>query len=113
MASLMLTVPSSHLAPDSLPRTPNPPPEPVVQVLPMRITNEGYWDAVAFCESSGHWDLNVGLYDGGLQFLPSTWTAFKPDGYPDYAYQATREQQIHVAELTQAGSANDPWPNCP
>lgn len=112
MASLMLVQPHPHLDNyDPLPNTPQPPAVEVEVSAP--VVQTSYWDAVAECESSGRWDLNEGLFDGGLQFLPSTWDAFKPDGFPDYAYQATREQQIAVAELTQAGSASDPWPNCP
>lgn len=93
------------------------------------------WDDLADCES-GNW-LNGGtsfeegsarwywgrpgtevppwgttIHHGGLQFLPSTWVAFKPDGYPAYAYDATREQQIVVAERVLAAQTFRAWPVC-
>lgn len=72
------------------------------------------WDAVAGCESGGRWDYNGSSgYDGGLQFDPGTWADNKFSGYPDYAYQATREQQIAVAEKVLSESTwAQQWPAC-
>src|SRR4051794_26989859 len=51
------------------------------------------WDAVAKCESGGNWHINTGNgFYGGLQFTPSTWAAFKPNGAPSRADLASREQ---------------------
>lgn len=86
-------------------------PEPVVAAAPA-VSSGSIWDAIAQCESSGQWDLNVGMYDGGLQFHPDTWSAYAPSDYPAYAYQATREQQIYVAELVLAVQGWDAWPVC-
>jgi Transglycosylase-like domain len=69
------------------------------------------WDRLADCESDGQWHINS-RFDGGLQFLPSTWTANKPAGYPAFAYQASREQQIHVAQIVQARYGWGQWPTC-
>src|SRR6478672_6841878 len=33
------------------------------------------WNSVAQCESSGNWSIHTGVFEGGLQFLPSTWLA--------------------------------------
>ncbi|MGH0053625.1 MAG: transglycosylase family protein, partial [Sphaerochaetaceae bacterium] len=36
----------------------------------------------------------------------------KPEGYPEAAYQATREQQILVGERVQAAQGWKAWPAC-
>ena len=58
------------------------------------------WDALAQCESGGNWSTNTGNgYTGGLQFSSSTWAAYGGTGS---AADASREQQIAVAEQIQA-----------
>ena len=76
------------------------------------ITYSADWAAVAMCESTQRWHLNVGLFDGGLQFLPSTWWGFGGGEYAQYAYQATRRQQIDIAERVLAVQGPNAWPNC-
>ena len=71
------------------------------------------WDRLAECESNGNWQANTGNgFHGGLQFHPDTWTRHRPAGYPQYAYQATREQQIVVGERVQASQGWAAWPHC-
>lgn len=70
------------------------------------------WDRLAQCESGGNWSHRGGTYHGGLQFHPGTWRRHKPAGYPEYAYQATREQQIVVGERVQASQGWAAWPRC-
>lgn len=68
------------------------------------------WDAIAQCESGGNWAINTGNgYSGGLQFTPSTWAAFGGTGTPQ---NATKEQQIAVAEKVQASQGWGAWPAC-
>lgn len=68
------------------------------------------WDRLAQCESSGNWQINTGNgYYGGLQFTLSTWRAFGGQGMP---HQATREQQIAVAERVLAVQGWKAWPAC-
>lgn len=76
------------------------------------ITYSADWAAISRCESSGRWHINVGLFDGGLQFLPSTWWGFGGGQYARYAYQATRKQQIDIAERVLAVQGPRAWPNC-
>lgn len=77
------------------------------------VSSGSVWDRLAECESGGNWSYNGSSgYDGGLQFLPSTWTGVKPSGYPDYAWQATREQQIAAAEILLQSSGWGAWPSC-
>jgi len=71
------------------------------------------WDALAECESGGDWGINTGNgYYGGVQFSPSTWDAYGGNEYAPDAHQATREQQIAIAERTLAGQGWGAWPTC-
>ncbi len=71
------------------------------------------WDRLAQCEAGGNWSINTGNgYHGGLQFSPSTWAAYGGKEFAPFAYQATREQQIAVAERTLAGQGWGAWPAC-
>jgi nucleoid-associated protein YgaU len=68
------------------------------------------WDALAQCESGGNWSINTGNgFSGGLQVTPSTWAAYGGTGAPQ---NATRAQQIAVAERVQAGQGWGAWPSC-
>ena len=68
------------------------------------------WDAIAQCESSGNWAANTGNgFFGGLQFTQSTWKAFGGSGSPQ---NASREQQIAVAEKILDGQGIGAWPVC-
>jgi len=70
------------------------------------------WDDLAECEANGNWAHDRGRYHGGLQFHPDTWRRHKPAGYPRYAYQASREQQIEVGERVKASQGWRAWPYC-
>ncbi|CEI27472.1 secreted transglycosydase [Propionibacterium freudenreichii] len=71
------------------------------------------WDAVAACESGGNWSTNTGnSYHGGLQFSSSTWNAYGGGQYAASASQASRDQQIAVAEKVLAGQGIGAWPVC-
>jgi nucleoid-associated protein YgaU len=73
-------------------------------------TGTSTWDALAQCESGGNWSTNTGNgYTGGLQFSDSTWAAYGGTGS---AADATREQQIAVAEQVQAAQGWGAWPSC-
>ncbi|TLM84082.1 transglycosylase family protein [Pseudarthrobacter sp. NamE5] len=73
-------------------------------------TSTSTWDALAQCESGGNWAINTGNgYAGGLQFSPSTWAAYGGTGS---AADASREQQIAVAEQVQAAQGWGAWPSC-
>lgn len=68
------------------------------------------WDAVAQCESGGNWSTNTGNgFSGGLQFTPSTWAANGGQGDPQ---NASKEQQIQVAERVLATQGAGAWPVC-
>lgn len=75
------------------------------------VDDGSVWYDLARCESGLRWSYN-GTYDGGLQFHPDTWRRNKPSGYPEYAYQATPQQQIEVGKIVQRRSGWGAWPSC-
>jgi hypothetical protein len=71
------------------------------------------WDRIAECESGRTWSYNGGSgYDGGLQFLPATWRAYGGREFAEYAWQASREQQITVANRVLEDVGWQAWPAC-
>lgn len=71
------------------------------------------WDQVASCESGGNWSINTGNgYYGGLQFSSSTWAAYGGTAYASSADQASKAQQISVAEKVLASQGKGAWPSC-
>ena len=68
------------------------------------------WDAVAACESGGNWAINTGNgYYGGLQFTMGTWRSNGGSGSP---HNASRSEQIRVAENVLATQGPGAWPVC-
>jgi hypothetical protein len=68
------------------------------------------WDRLAQCESGGNWGINTGNgYSGGLQFAPGTWSA---NGGSGSAHNASRAEQIRVAERVRASQGWGAWPAC-
>jgi LysM repeat protein len=70
----------------------------------------GVWDRLAQCESGGNWGTNTGNgYSGGLQFAQGTWAA---NGGSGSAHNASRAEQIRVAERVRASQGWGAWPAC-
>lgn len=68
------------------------------------------WESLAECESSGNWSINTGNgYQGGLQFSASTWAAFGGTGS---AANASKAEQIAIAENVLATQGWGAWPSC-
>ncbi|MGW3195305.1 LysM peptidoglycan-binding domain-containing protein [Streptomyces sp. NPDC001118] len=71
------------------------------------------WDRVAQCESGGSWSANSGNgYYGGLQISQDDWDKYGGTQYADSADQASRSQQIAVAEKILADQGTTPWAMC-
>src|ERR1700759_5418664 len=67
-------------------------------------------DSVAQCESGGNWHANTGNgFYGGLQFKQSTWAENGGIGNPA---NASRDQQIAVANRVLATQGPEAWPKC-
>lgn len=68
------------------------------------------WDQIAQCESGGDWSTDTGNgYSGGLQFSQQTWEANGGSGNPA---DASRSEQIRVAENVQDSQGWGAWPVC-
>ncbi|MER5778284.1 transglycosylase family protein, partial [Streptomyces sp. NPDC002039] len=69
------------------------------------------WERVAHCESTDNWKIisRNGLYYGGLQISKPTWDAYGGRQYAPYANQATKQQQILIAEKILRGAGEKQW----
>ncbi|MFI8948369.1 transglycosylase family protein [Streptomyces sp. NPDC053750] len=71
------------------------------------------WDRVAECETGGSWSQNSGNgYYGGLQLSQEVWEQYGGLEYAPSADQASRSQQIRVAENLHADQGIAAWPTC-
>lgn len=71
------------------------------------------WDRVAECESGGSWSQNTGNgYYGGLQLTQDDWESYGGLDYAPSADQASRGQQIAVAEKILADQGVGAWRTC-
>jgi len=71
------------------------------------------WDRVAECESGGSWSANSGNgFYGGLQLTQADWEAYGGLTYAPSADQASRSQQIAVAESVLADRGAGVWDAC-
>ena len=87
-----------------------PPPAPFAPPAPPAPAYSVNWDAIAQCESGGNWSISTGNgYSGGLQFTPGTWRA---NGGSGNAANASREEQIRVAENVLRSQGLGAWPVC-
>ena len=81
-----------------------------MSVAPASAAGTSTWDALAQCESGGNWGINTGNgFKGGLQFTNSTWKAYGGTGS---AHNASKSEQIRVAEKVKAGQGWGAWPAC-
>lgn len=108
--------PNAAAGPDAVGFDPNLPPAPdflsppAEEAPPVPVAYSVNWDAIAQCESGGNWSINTGNgYYGGLQFTAGTWRA---NGGSGSAANASREEQIRVAENVLRSQGIRAWPVC-
>ncbi|CAM5457015.1 LysM peptidoglycan-binding domain-containing protein OS=Streptomyces tendae OX=1932 GN=GUR47_27810 PE=3 SV=1 [Streptomyces tendae] len=71
------------------------------------------WDQVAECETGGAWSQNSGNgYYGGLQLSQEAWERYGGLDYAPSADEASRSQQIRIAEKVHADQGIAAWPTC-
>src|SRR5882757_5158403 len=71
------------------------------------------WDKVAVCETGGQWSANTGNgFYGGLAITQDTWDTYGGDAYAQRPDEATRAEQIAVAENILGTLGPDAWPGC-
>ncbi len=77
------------------------------------LPDTSVWDALAQCESSGNWATNTGSgFYGGVQLDQSVWLSNGGGVYAPLPSDATREQQIVIAEKVRADHGYTPWSDC-
>ena len=83
----------------------------VAAALGLSDTSVG--DTLAQCESGGNWATNTGngLY-GGVQLDQGVWLSNGGGAYAPLPSEATREQQIVIAEKVRAAHGYTPWSGC-
>lgn len=71
------------------------------------------WERIAYCESGGNWHLrasnNTGTYGGGLMIRDNVWRAYGGTRYAPTADQASKAQQITIAERILADVGWKAW----
>ncbi|GAX53909.1 transglycosylase family protein [Streptomyces olivochromogenes] len=71
------------------------------------------WDRVAECESAGQWSADSGNgYYGGLQISQADWEKYGGLAYASSADEASRSQQIAIAEKLLDDRGLAAWPTC-
>lgn len=76
----------------------------------LNLARAAMWDRIARCESTSNWSINTGNgYYGGLQFNLQTWLSVNGDDFAYYPHQASRAEQITVANRLYAKRGTQPW----
>lgn len=87
------------------------------------------WQRLADCESgdwsrggepkpeTARWDYGLEFdhgdhFEGGLNFHPETWDAFRDPDMPEHAGAATRATEVEVAERVLEEQGWEAWPVC-
>jgi hypothetical protein len=82
----------------------------IAVAMPEANASSVNWDAIASCESGNNWSINTGNgFYGGLQFTLGTWHSNGGSGMPQ---NASREEQIRVAENVLQSQGIGAWPVC-
>jgi len=89
----------------------------VAVVAPLGVAGAGneksrrdsMWDAIAACETQGNWSMQGPTFSGGVGFSNSAWDSFGGRQFAPNAGQATREQQIIVAERIRSSVGMGAW----
>lgn len=67
------------------------------------------WDKIAECETAGNWHAQGPTYQGGLGIFAQTWKGFGGYEFATNAGDATKEEQIIVAERIRAKHGFRAW----
>ncbi|WP_369223181.1 transglycosylase family protein [Streptomyces sp. R39] len=86
---------------------------PLLGAVSAHAADGSTWDQVAECESGGSWSADSGNgYYGGLQMSLADWAKYGGTEYAATPDQASRSQQIAVAEKILADQGTKPWRTC-
>lgn len=85
------------------------PPEPEI-ATPTGVAGVDYWDRMANCETGGNWQhFPYGTWTGGLGIYNQTWLGWGGGEFAPTAGQASKDQQIIVAERIAADVGYSAW----
>lgn len=79
------------------------------QAVNEKAKRDSIWDAIAACETQGNWKMQGSSFSGGVGFSNAAWDSFGGRDFAPNAGQATREQQIVVAERIRARVGLGAW----
>ena len=74
-----------------------------------KVSRDSIWDTIAACETQGNWSMQGSSFSGGVGFSNAAWDSFGGREFAPNAGQATREQQIIVAERIRASVGLGAW----
>jgi len=72
-------------------------------------SRDSMWDRIAACETQGNWAMRGSSFSGGVGFSNAAWSRWGGSEFAPNAGQATREQQIIVAERIRASVGLGAW----
>ena len=81
----------------------------VLEQAVQQVSRDSIWDRIAACETQGNWSMRGPSFSGGVGFANSTWSSFGGTEFAANAGDATREQQIVVAERVRARVGMGAW----
>jgi Transglycosylase-like domain len=70
----------------------------IERALAEKVERDSIWDRIAACETQGNWSMRGSSFSGGVGFANAAWDQWGGREFAPNAGQATREQQIVVAE---------------
>jgi hypothetical protein len=86
---------------------------PVVEAKPHIVfygtKYDSRWDKIATCETGGNWHAQGPTYQGGLGIFAQTWKGFGGYDFAQNAGDATKLEQIQVAERIRAKHGFRAW----
>jgi hypothetical protein len=82
---------------------------PVSDVIPPPLPNEAVWDRMAQCETGGNWEHSGPTWSGGLGIYRGTWREAGGTDFAPLPRDASREEQIIVAERIRARHGWTAW----
>jgi hypothetical protein len=81
----------------------------VERTMAEKAARESVWDRIAACETQGDWSMRGSTFSGGVGFSNAAWDDWGGREFAPNAGQATREQQIIVAERIRASVGFGAW----
>jgi hypothetical protein len=74
-----------------------------------KSARDSIWDRIAACETQGDWSMRGPSFSGGVGFSNAAWNSWGGSEFAPNAGQATREQQVIVAERIRASVGLGAW----